>query len=152
MFCSRLTKIMAGAAFYWVLCIMAILKKCSVFFLAAVYLLPARPVTEFLKLPQLVQHYFEYRHQNHNSSFSAFLVQHYLKEDGTDKDAAEDSRLPFKSSEQILTSGFVSLYPPQPVTITPAVIFATEKKYTHRNNDRLPVKYPDAIWQPPRHC
>lgn len=131
---------------------MAILKRCGAFFLAAVYLLPATPVTEFLKLPELVQHYIDHRHENHNSSFTAFLVQHYLKEDGSDKDAAEDSRLPFKSNEQILSSGFVSLYPPQPVTIILSPVSSPEKKYDRCNNNRLPVQYPDSVWQPPRNC
>lgn len=150
MFVLWLTKIMARAAFYWVFCNMISRRKFTAFFLAAIYLLPVTPVAEFLKFPQLVQHYFDHISENDQHSFTAFLFQHYFIEDGTDKDATEDSRLPFKSGDQLLTSGFVSVDPPQPVTVMPVITTGSEKKYTIHQDDRLPDQYPGTVWQPPR--
>ena len=65
--------------------------------------------------------------KNDQHSFTGFLFQHYFIEDGTDKDATEDSRLPFKSGDQLLTSGFVSVDPPQPVTVIPVITTGSEK-------------------------
>lgn len=127
-------------------------SKLTAFFLAAIYLLPVTPVTEFLKLPQLVEHYLDHRSENDQRSFTGFLLQHYLVEDGTDQDASEDNQLPFKSGEQLMTNGVVSIDPPQPVTVVPAIATGITKKYMHREDDRLPDQYPGTVWQPPRNC
>ena len=147
-----MTKIIADPGFYWVLCSMSGVKKIVTVLLMSAYLLPVTAVTELLKLPQLFEHYYDHKTEGNDDGFIAYLFQHYCKEDGTDKDAAEDSQLPFKNSEQILSVMVISVNPPEAFFITPVVLPPVKKAYTISNDDFISSQYLDAIWQPPRNC
>ena len=72
-------------------------------------------------------------------------------EDGTDEDAAEDSQLPFKSSEYFSSISFVSVKPPimgQGLRIAEII---SDYEFQIRNDAYLPSPYLDRIWQPPRY-
>ncbi len=114
------------------------------------YLFSASGSREFLKLPLLVEHYFDHAAEKEGrpGSFITYLVQHYSTEDGTDQDAAEDNQLPFKSPENTLAS-FVSLKPPQ-FLLTGFVEIIPRNSFPCHRQDVLPSRYLDAIWQPPR--
>lgn len=145
-------KIMVRPGFYWVLCRVSSPKKIIAVFLLLAYLLPVTAVTELLKLPQLVEHYYDHKTEGNSSSFIAYLFQHYCKEDGTDKDAAEDSRLPFKNSEQVVSVMVVSVKPPDTFCMLPVVLPLVKKVYKISNDDFISSQYLNAIWQPPRNC
>jgi hypothetical protein len=147
-----MTNVMQQPVFYWVLCNMPGIKKIITVLLLSAYLLPATAVTELLKLPQLVEHFYDHKEEGSKTSFIAYLVQHYIKEDGTDKDAAEDSRLPFKTGEQLLSVMVISVDPPQSFSITPVALPVVKKMYTISNDDFISSQYLNAIWQPPRIC
>lgn len=128
---------------------MKLSKRIPAFILLAVYLFSATASREFLKLPVLVEHYLDHMEENKGIPFIGYLIQHYYTEDGTDNDAAEDNRLPFKSPESN-TLSFVSLKPP-------SLFISGDKAEMYFNgsfriqDDRLRTsRYPDAIWQPPR--
>jgi hypothetical protein len=138
--------------FYWVLCNMSGVRKIVTALLLSAYLMPVTAVTELLKLPQLIEHYYDHKTEGNNKGFTAYLFQHYFREDGTDKDAAEDSQLPFKNSEQILSVMIISVNPPETFYFSPLDIPLIKKTYKTSNDHYIISQYLDAIWQPPRIC
>jgi len=128
------------------------LKKISAFILLTIYVLSAVVTKEFLKIPQLVTHYVDHREENAHTSLLSFLIGHYYQEDGTDQDAAEDNKLPFKSAEAAGNFSFVSLAPPvsmnNPVKVHPGL----NQQFFNSNDLYIPSQYFDAIWQPPRNA
>jgi hypothetical protein len=127
-------------------------KKILTAVLLVAFLLPATAVTELFKLPQLVQHYYHHRAEGNKTGFMGYLIRHYFIENGTDKDAAEDSRLPFKNSEQILSVMVIAVNPPEIGSITPVVMPLLNKNYIVCNDNFHAPLYLAAIWQPPRLC
>ena len=67
--------------------------------LLGLYLVTAPGTGEMIKIPVLAKLYFKHVKLEKQEGLISFLIEHYLNEDGTDKDANEDSRLPFKSIE-----------------------------------------------------
>lgn len=129
---------------------MTAFKKATAFFLIVIYSLSATSSKELLKLPLLAEHYADHKSEGQKTSFIKFLVLHYIVEDGTDSDADEDSRLPFKSAEHAVAS-FVS--------VAPTTFVVISKPENESKNDFadyrdlfLPSQYLASIWQPPRHC
>lgn len=132
-------------------CIVIFFKKIAAAILGVVYLLSATETGELFKLPLLAAHYYDHREEGNNTGLNAFLVQHYVTEDGTDKDAAEDSQLPFKSAEQNASSSFVSSLPSSSIEITrPVKIF--NHTFSGYKDWMIHTSYLEAIWQPPRNC
>jgi hypothetical protein len=128
------------------------LKKIATSVLLLIYLFSATAIGELLKLPMLVEHYYDHRQENTNTSLMAFLIMHYQTEDGTDKDAKEDSQLPFKSMEHAATVAFVSLIPPSFIDITVKPDRPILRSFGIYKELFLPSQYLVAIWQPPRYC
>jgi hypothetical protein len=84
-----------------------VFKHISASLLLAFYMLSATAILEVAKLPLLVEHYFDHSQEDQQIGFFQYLTLHYGIEDGTDKDAAEDSQLPFQASEYFSTISFV---------------------------------------------
>jgi hypothetical protein len=127
-----------------------ICKYISASLLLAFYLLSATAIHEVIKLPRLVEHYFDHSREEARIGLFQYLALHYGIEDGTDDDAAEDNQLPFKSSEYFSSISFVSVKPP---AIGQSMRFS-EVSGAHvfliHNESYLPSPYLDSIWQPPR--
>jgi hypothetical protein len=119
--------------------------------LLAFYLLSATAIHEVIKLPRLVEHYFDHSREDTRVGLIQYLTLHYGIEDGTDDDAAEDNKLPFKSSEYFSSISFVSVKPPvigQSMRLSEIV---NAHNFLIRNESYLPSPYLDSIWQPPRY-
>lgn len=119
--------------------------------LLAIYLLSATAIHELIKVPRLVEHYFDHNKEEMPIGLFHYLTLHYGIEDGTDEDATEDSELPFKSSEYFSSISFVSVKPPimsQGLRIAKIV---SDYEFQIRNDAYLPSPYLDRIWQPPRY-
>ena len=119
--------------------------------LLAFYLLSATAIHEVIKLPRLVEHYFDHSREDTQVGLIQYLTLHYGIEDGTDDDAAEDNKLPFKSSEYFSSISFVSVKPP---VIGQSMRFSeivNAHNFLIRNESYLPSPYLDRIWQPPRY-
>lgn len=117
----------------------------------AIYVFSATAVGELLKLPLLVEHYYDHKEENTTTSLVSFLAMHYYSEDGSDKDAKEDNQLPFKSIDTTTVS-FISLMPPAlsgAVTKPEQLVNPSFGVYKELF---LSSQYLAAIWQPPRHC
>jgi hypothetical protein len=121
-------------------------------FLLFIYVQPIGAVRELFKLPLLVEHYFDHQEENSRMDLVGFLVSHYYTEDGTDYDADEDSRLPFKSSDQIFSAFSIAVSPPCGSDIVTRPDLIPVRNYVIMDDDNIPSDHLDAIWQPPRHC
>lgn len=117
-----------------------------------IYIQPAGALRELFKLPLLAEHYFDHREENQNVNLVSFLISHYYTEDGTDYDADEDRKLPFKSSEQISTVGSIAVSPPASSDIFTRPDFSPLRNYLIMDDRNIPSGHLDTIWQPPRHC
>lgn len=113
-------------------------------------MLSTTAIRELTKLPLLAEHYYAHFEENSQTTLIGFLVKHYCLETGTDKDAAEDSKLPFKSVESIVTAFFISL-PPTTITssLTKFTSCSTVVFFIH-NDAFISSQYLAAIWQPPK--
>jgi len=128
-----------------------IFKHITASLLMVFYMLSATAIHEVVKLPILVEHYFDHSQENQQIGFFQYLTLHYGIEDGTDKDAAEDRQLPFQSSEYFSTISFVSINPP---VINQSIRFCeiiSDHDFLLSNDTFLPSPYLDRIWQPPRY-
>lgn len=117
-----------------------------------IYMFSATAAREFVKLPLLVMHYYDHQLEDEDSGGLSFLLVHYFIEDGTDKDASDDRKLPFKSMENINPVSSIVL-PSLPVagkTLMPAVISNT--KFFSHDDAFIASQYLASIWQPPRFC
>jgi hypothetical protein len=72
------------------------MKKGIILMLLANYLLCATQLYELLKIPMLLHHYAEHKHQNNTLTFADFLHNHY-NHPPKDSEKHQHSKLPFKS-------------------------------------------------------
>lgn len=127
-------------------------RKISALIFFTVYLFTASAAIELFKMPALISHYYGHREENKSITLSTFLMQHYYYEDGTDKDAEDDNKLPFKSLENAASVSFISLSPPNlPECITDTKEEARNLSGIYTNRFRS-IQYLNSIWQPPRNC
>lgn len=131
---------------------MTLLKKIALVFLLATYMFSATAAREFVKLPLLVLHYYKHQQEEKGNGVLSFLELHYFIEDGTDKDASDDRKLPFKFIENInvLSSIVLPLFPVAGKKLIPSMILST--KFFPHNETSIASQYLASIWQPPRHC
>lgn len=120
--------------------------------LLAIYMLAGRATSELLKLPILADHFNEHRQLNKNVDLISFLVLHYQVEDGTDKDAEEDKKLPFKSIEYFGTTSFVTIITPLQVNDFLNPYLPAPPFYFTHDDDFVSSQFLASIWQPPRNC
>lgn len=115
-------------------------------------MLSATATREILKLPLLVDHYYDHLEEKNSRSLVSFLVMHYYIEDGTDTDAAEDNQLPFKSAEHAVNFSFTSVTPPAIAGALAKPENESNQSFRIHSELFLPSQYSAAIWQPPRYC
>jgi hypothetical protein len=145
-------KIMSHSFLFFLHCIVTVLKRITASLLIGIYFLSGTVTSELLKLPVLADHYYDHKDEQSGTNLLSFIIDHYSKEDGTDKDAAEDCKLPFKSPESFI--GFTAVYMPppftfhqieKPVAVNTTIFFIQDDAF-------ISSQYLAAIWQPPRHC
>lgn len=110
--------------------------------------------TEFsqvLKMPLLVEHFIEHRHENKNITLYQFLYMHYAMGDVHDADYAKDMKLPFKTHDNCLASIINFYLPSQKVDITKPVQFI-ENQHFKRQEIFLQSTFLSNIWEPPKIC
>lgn len=87
-------------------------KRIAILFLL-VFSVSMTEAGQILRLPLLVEHYFDHSEKKAENSLIDFLKSHYLYHHADDGDENEDNNLPFKT----LNYGIVSL------SFLPSVIF-----------------------------
>jgi hypothetical protein len=128
-------------------------KKIAAVFLVVIYFLSGSVTSELLKLPFLASHYYDHKEEQTNNNLASFLINHYCKEDGTDKDAAEDSQLPFKCPENFIVISSGIILPPTIILYEQdKPVVNKRSRFYIRNDVFISTQYLSAIWQPPRHC
>jgi hypothetical protein len=126
------------------------LKKAIAILFLSIYLLSTIAAQQLLKLPVAFQHFREHQKEDSNISVLRFLSIHYLHP--KDKDYDRDMQLPFKTSEDCISSiaiVFVSLITPFSIA-KPLEI--TEKKVYIIRDQFINSSFLSNIWQPPKRC
>lgn len=125
----------------------------SLFFLT-VYLFSTTEVSQLLRFPILIDHYFEHKENNPEISVLDFFILHYdnhLENHPQNEDFDQDQSLPFIAHNNVLSFCFV--FP------TSICFEIKTKTYTSLKPKILPAddlfsdnKFLSSIWQPPRFC
>jgi len=117
------------------------------------YLVSTTELCQLLKLPVLVEHYFEHKEKSPGMSVVDFLTFHYkgdhLENHPHDDDYEQDQKLPFMMPNNLLQVVCVSS---QPVTLESDDRGRTnDVRKTPLRNDRFADDtFLSAIWQPPK--
>lgn len=126
----------------------------AIFFLSA-YLISTTELSQLLKFPVLVEHYFQHKEKDPEMSVMSFLSLHYdgrhLDNHPHDDDYEKDQKLPFIVHTDILSISFI---------VTPPFCFGvTKKAFIGKVSKALPLDdtflentFLSTIWQPPKFC
>ena len=118
-------------------------------FLAGVYFFGATEASQLLKLPVLVQHYYEHKAGNASVTLVQFLHMHYMGHDENDADNLRDMQLPFKTMDDCCMIAYNSL-PPQKIQLSEIAEHEMQQEFTLLN-DAAPFSISvEDIFQPPR--
>ena len=127
------------------------MKKTVILLLLSTYLISVTDLKQLLKLPFLIEHYFEHKTENQSLTFWDFLHLHYAFEDVKNADHEQDMKLPFKSHSNCSTSisyhfadNFIYTFD------TPNSAFVTMPPVIHYKALFLKSAHLSSIWQPPR--
>lgn len=123
-------------------------RKISAAVLLIVYMLFTPGVRELCRIPQLAEHYIDHKEEQKTTSLFAYLVMHYIQEDGSDTDADEDNTLPFKSAEGISSGNAISFFMPLSVEINHPESPLTNT-FKVQNNRLIPSPFSSSVWRPP---
>jgi len=74
-------------------------KKLFTLCFVSLYLISTTELREIVKLPVLIQHFYEHKALNHEITFSVYLSDHYNAIPHTDNDEERDNQLPFKTAD-----------------------------------------------------
>lgn len=120
--------------------------------LISAVLFTGTPLQQLLKLPVLVQHYFEHKQTNNSLSFANFLKLHYFEEeeDEDDNDYSRDSQLPFKSMALIVSPALLNVPAVANYELTAKPEVNTYEGYSPVSETLIPAQYLSSIWQPPK--
>ena len=120
--------------------------------LISAVLFTGTPLQQLLKLPVLVQHYFEHKQTNSALSFAGFLKLHYFEEeeDEDDTDYGRDSQLPFKSMALIVSPALLNVPAVTRYELTAKPEVNTYQSYSPVSKILIPSQYLSSIWQPPK--
>jgi hypothetical protein len=116
------------------------------------YLFTATNLSEFLKLPLLVQHYIEHKNSNKDLDFIDFMVIHYFSKIVIDDDFEKDVKLPFKSNNTCCNCNISHIYIFQYNKVDIQEIFheVTINTYYILKDDFSVSQNQQSIWQPPK--
>ncbi len=107
---------------------------------------------ELLKMPVMIQHYFEHESTEHpDLSFSDFIAEHYSDDHHEDEATGHcDEKMPFKHCNDCCThsTSISSFEVIEPVGSFPAQF--SEYSFQLMSETDIPVSYLDCIWQPPK--
>lgn len=124
-------------------------KLAAILFLFSV-LLTVTPAQQILKLPVLVQHYFEHKKLNNGLSFWLFIQAHYFNAgNDTDNDDSRDRALPFKAADNTVLNAINAL-PGATETDNNYLLDIKELSHMLTDDTFVSSQYLSSIWQPPK--
>lgn len=123
------------------------MNKVIAIFLITIFLCANTSIGQFLKIPNLIEHYKEYQAEvnSDSNSFTQFIRVHYSK--NTDNNKKEHQNLPFKtfdnSTHVLFTFSTVSFR----LELTKSLI-SVKKKFFYKNSFKSNLF--TSIWLPPK--
>jgi hypothetical protein len=127
------------------------LKKTLHTTLLVFYLLFCTGLQEVMRLPVLIQHFFEHKSIDQTITFFDYLDHHYNDIPHTDDDEERDNQLPFKSQDIFSTNGASHGLPSTFGLIPKKVYQILPKQKVLINNDHIPHSaFAGRVWQPPK--
>lgn len=126
-----------------------LVRKLVAILFTAIYLFGATEASQLLKLPVLVQHYYEHKAGNASVTLVQFLHMHYMGHDNDDTDNLRDMELPFKTMDDCCMITFNSL-PPQKLQVIEVVEYEIQQEFTLLNDGAPSSISIRDIFQPPR--
>lgn len=129
-------------------------KMLAISFLT-IYLVSTTELSQLLKFPVLVEHYFEHKEINPDLSVIDFLELHYkgnhLENHPHNDDYEQDKKLPFMTHTNLLACSFV---------VSQSVNFEMKTKLPTRQKEKIIATddfflnnhFLSSIWQPPKFC
>lgn len=126
-------------------------KLISIFFLS-IYLFSTTEASQLLKLPIVFQHFAEHSKEDKTISFLQFLACHYLHGSPKDKDYERDMQLPFKTSNDCVSSISPAFVPSMPEISVNKPVELPEKKNSFPKSQFSLSSFLSSIWQPPKSC
>lgn len=127
------------------------MRKTVAILFTAIYLFGATEASQLLKIPVLVQHYYEHKAGNSSVTLYAFLQMHYLGNDNDDSDNTRDQSLPFKTMDDCCFFASNTL-PPQKLQLILIDENNVIQKFALLNDASRFFLSPEDIFQPPRSC
>lgn len=127
------------------------MKRWLAISLLSLYLCSTTELFQFLKIPILIEHYFEHKEANPDMSVYAFLKLHY-DHHVKDADYQTDQKLPFIRHHDFSSIVFI-INPRISIDFSKNVhIPVFSQKIRAYNHAVLEWEVLDSIWQPPKFC
>jgi hypothetical protein len=126
-------------------------KKAVAIFFMSIYMLSFSELHQFLRMPVLIQHFIEHRHQDPSISLLSFLNLHYIHQYVKDEDYQRDQQLPFRHTDCCVTYTTICCECPVNSTIEmPVRTVETKNEYILYDEDNHSLLAIADIFQPPR--
>lgn len=126
------------------------MKRAIVLPLLIAFLFANTELHQLLKLPVLMHHFIEHRHQNQQESLFLFLIEHYNDNSSHCNDNQNDHKnLPFKTHDcatmhsTVVFNTISSFVIEEPISISLKVSALKDKLF-------VPSTFLFNIWQPPK--
>ena len=124
------------------------MKKWFTIMILSMYLCSTTELYQFLKVPILIEHYFEHKSENPDITLLGFLKMHY-DHPVKDADWQTDQKLPFITHHEHPIIVF-TLNHPFRLEIKETKILISSPKISAYNDAVLDWDIINSIWQPPK--
>jgi hypothetical protein len=126
-------------------------KKAVAIFFMSIYMLSFSELHQFLRMPVLIQHFIEHRHEDPSISLLAFLNLHYIHQYIHDEDYQRDQQLPFRHADCSVIYTTVCCESPDNTPIElPARTTEIKNEFIRYDEDNHSLLSIADIFQPPR--
>lgn len=128
------------------------LKKAITILFLIIYMFSGIDANQLQKIHVVFDHYKEHQQEDKNISMLRFLAIHYLHGSPKDKDYDRDMQLPFKTTDDCISSITTAFVPLMAQYFIVKPIEIKEKKRFFSHDQFVSSSYLSNIWQPPKSC
>ena len=125
------------------------MQKSILVLFAIFYLFTVTEFKQFLKIPVLIDHYYEHLEENEHLSLVDFVSIHYLEGLVYDDDVARDMQLPFRNPDQQVSISIVSTEIEFSINYEHFLNFSSLSIHVF-NDSRPTLSFNSSIWHPPQ--
>ena len=126
------------------------MRRVLAILLLSLYVSYSTECFELLKIPALVEHFYDHKEENKDMSLWSFLCLHYGHGDVNDADRDEDMKLPYKSVDCNNGLTYLTLLPEINFEINLPKYQPKDKSETDFYLSRIYSSDQSSIWQPPK--